>query len=61
MKIGELSKRTGVSRDTIRYYVNRGILLPETNRAQYNFTERELHDLQIILRMKQQQFNLKEI
>ncbi|MCI1951649.1 MAG: MerR family transcriptional regulator [Clostridiales bacterium] len=61
MKIGELSKRTGVSRDTIRYYVNRGILLPETNRAQYNFTERELHDLQVILRMKQQQFNLKEI
>ncbi|MEA4933263.1 MAG: MerR family transcriptional regulator, partial [Lawsonibacter sp.] len=61
MKIGELASRTGLSRDTIRYYINNGLLVPEKNDAQYNFSERELQDLQTIIKMKRQNFNLTEI
>lgn len=28
MKIGELAKACGVSKDTIRYYVEKGLLIP---------------------------------
>ncbi|BAL01416.1 putative MerR family transcriptional regulator [Oscillibacter valericigenes Sjm18-20] len=61
MKIGELAKRAGISRDTIRYYIKNGLLVPEKNDAQYNFSDRELQDLYKIIKMKQQQFNLTEI
>lgn len=61
MKIGELAQRCGVSQATIRYYVRTGMLIPNDSGAQYDFTQRELQDLQLILKMKQQHFNLKEI
>lgn len=61
MKIGELAQLCGVPQATIRYYVRTGMLLPNDSGAQYNFTQREYHDLQLILKMKQQHFNLKEI
>lgn len=61
MKIGELAQLCGVPQATIRYYVRTGMLLPNDSGAQYNFSQREYHDLQLILKMKQQHFNLKEI
>lgn len=61
MKIGELAQLCGVPQATIRYYVRIGMLLPNHAGAQYDFSQREYHDLQLILKMKQQQFNLKEI
>ena len=61
MKIGELAQLCGVPQATIRYYVRTGMLVPDDSGSQYNFTEREYQNLQLILKMKRQKFNLKEI
>lgn len=39
MLIGELSKKSGVSRDTIRYYEKMGLLKPESVRSSNNYKE----------------------
>lgn len=61
MKIGELARLCDVPQATIRYYVKTGLLIPNDSGAQYNFTEREVRDLRLILRLKKMHFNLKEI
>lgn len=61
MKIGELAKKYKISKDTIRYYVEKGLLLPNKSGAQMNFTQREREDLELILKYKDLQFQLKEI
>ena len=61
MKIGELSKKCNISKDAIRYYVEIGLLIPQKDTAQMNFTEREYEDLVYIQKMKKLRFNIKEI
>lgn len=61
MKIGELAQLCGVPQATIRYYVRSGILVPNDSGAQYDFSQREYQNLQLILKMKRQHFCLKEI
>lgn len=61
MKIGELARRCGVSRATIRFYMGNGLLIPSEEGGNYHFSEQDLDDLLTILRMKEQQFSLKEI
>lgn len=61
MKIGEFAKFCGVTKDTVRYYVNVGLLIPKTQGTQLNFTKREYEDFQSIKQLKQMCFNLKEI
>ena len=61
MKIGELAKRCGVSKDTVRYYVEKGLLIPFKKGAQMNFTDREYEDMQFIQKMKQMRFSIREI
>ena len=61
MKIGELAKACGVSKDTIRYYVEKGLLIPFKKGAQMDFTDREYEDMQFIQKMKQMQFSIREM
>lgn len=61
MKIGEFAKLCSTGKDTIRYYVNLGLLIPKKQGAQLNFTKREYDDFHDISRLKKMQFNLKEI
>ena len=61
MKIGELAKNCGVSKATIRFYMGNGLLIPNEDGGNYSFSEQDRDDLQTILRMKEQQFSLKEI
>ena len=61
MKIGEFAAQFNVTRDTVRFYITNGLLIPDDQGAQYNFTQRECQDMETILRMKEQQFSLKEI
>ena len=61
MKIGELAKKCNISQTTIRYYVQSGLLIPDDSSPQYDFTERELQYLQMIIRMRQQSFSINEI
>lgn len=41
MRIGDLAKRTGVPISTIRYYIRTGLLVPNSEGAQYYFDERD--------------------
>ncbi len=61
MKIGEISAVSGVSKETIRYYMSLGLLMPIQQNTQYVFHQRELEDLEFIQLLKEMHFNLKEI
>jgi MerR family transcriptional regulator, copper efflux regulator len=65
MLIGELSLRTGLSRDTIRYYEKNGILLGrKTKRTQNNYREygeENVDLLELVKKAKSFGFRLKEI
>ena len=39
MKIGELASRCQVTKDTIRYYVEKGLLIPFKKGAQMDFSD----------------------
>ncbi len=63
MKIGELSRRTGVSIDTIRYYEQRG-LMPPAARTAAGYRQYFDHDaarLRFIVQAKELGFTLDEI
>jgi DNA-binding transcriptional MerR regulator len=62
-KIGDLSKRTGVSRETIRYYEHIG-LLPKPTRAYNNYrlyTQTDVERLRFIQRARMLEFSLDDI
>ena len=63
MKIGEVAQKYGLSVDTLRFYVKEGLLVPagQERYSRYSFQKRDLDDLELILRMKEQQFSLQEI
>jgi len=63
MKIGELSKQSGVSIDTIRYYERRG-LIPAATRTTAGYRQyvaADLSRLKFILQSKRLGFTLEEI
>jgi len=61
VKIGVFSKACGISKDTVRYYVNIGLLIPKARGAQLDFTQRELEDFHFIQKLKEMGFHLREI
>ncbi|MCT4614475.1 MAG: MerR family transcriptional regulator [Marinifilaceae bacterium] len=64
MKIGILSKKTGLSRDTIRYYEKMGLLLNISQNNEYNnykdYGEENIKRLEYIQLMKKFGLKLKE-
>jgi len=65
MLIGEISKQTGLSRDTIRFYEKKGLLKVERTASQFNnykqYTSKHLYQLQQIKKAKRFGFTLNEI
>ena len=65
MKIGELSKKTGVSRDTIRLYESRGMLSDISRPFEWNnykdYGEANIKRIRCIKYMQRFSFRLKEI
>lgn len=63
MKIGEVSKKTGLSIDTIRYYERRGLITrPQRRYSGYRiFEEKQVDELRFIKRAHQLGFTLSEI
>jgi MerR family copper efflux transcriptional regulator len=64
MRISELSKKSGFSKDTIRFYEKMGLIcLPEANRNKYeykNYPETILKRLLAIRKIKDYGFTLQE-
>lgn len=65
MLIGELAEKTGLSRDTIRYYEKRGLLGPRDHTRRANnyrdYSEEALQRLQGIRELKRHGFTLSEV
>jgi len=65
MLIGELAKKTNVSRDTIRFYEKLGLIKANKKGRRANnyreYLESDLHRLQLILLLKDYGFTLSDI
>lgn len=65
MPIGELSEKTGLSRDTIRFYEKKGLIeMPKKLRRENNYKEYPetvLNKLSLIIKIKELGFTLNEI
>lgn len=61
MKIGEFATTYELSHDTVRYYMQMGLLLAAKNGSQYDFTVRDCMDMEEIRQLKELDFSLADI
>lgn len=61
MKIGEFCKKNNVTQDTVRHYIDMGLLVVEKHGSQYKFTEENSNDIEKIVMLKQLDFSLTDI
>ena len=61
MRIGAFSKQFAISPETVRYYVNKGLLCPIIKNDRYDFKENDKYDMQLLLRLKSFRFSIGEI
>lgn len=61
MKTSEFMKKYNLSRDTVRYYISKGLLLPEHTGTRIEFGEKECRDLEYIRHLQQMHFSLRDI
>ncbi len=61
MKIGNFTKINNLTKDTIRHYIDLGILNPKKINSQYNFTENDQKTLDQLLHLKSLNFTLSEV
>ena len=61
MKISEFAERTGLSKDTIRYYEKVDLLHPQIVNKHREYTEQDIVLIETILKLKQTGFSLHEI
>ncbi|WP_195264210.1 MULTISPECIES: MerR family transcriptional regulator [unclassified Clostridium] len=61
MKIGEFSKINKISIETVRHYMDLGLIIPYKNGSQYEFNQKCQKELENILNLKSLGFTLNEI
>lgn len=61
MKIGAFSRYFSVSQQTIRFYINKGLLCPIVKNDRYDFTDTDVEDMKLLLRLKSFRFSLNDI
>lgn len=61
MKISVFSEIFSTAPDTIRFYVNEGLLIPHTKNNRYDFNDEDKKDMELLLRLKSYHFSLHDI
>ena len=61
MKIGEFAKRHNITHDTIRHYIDMGLLIPRKDGHHYRFDDTHNQDISEIIEFKNLDFSLLEI
>ena len=61
MKIGQFIEKNQTTRDTLRYYIEEGLLNPEKRAGHYWFTEKEQGDFEAIREFRELGFSIKGI
>lgn len=61
MKIGKFAEHNNATIDTIRHYIDLGLLVPDKTGSQYDFDDQCQQDLETIFKLKEMAFQLNEI
>jgi DNA-binding transcriptional MerR regulator/uncharacterized protein YbaR (Trm112 family) len=61
MKIGEFAEKYNLSTDTVRYYIDNGMIIPEKVHNRYHFDETCEKSMDFILQFKKMKFTIEEI
>lgn len=61
VKIGEFAERTGISKDTLRYYEKIGLLHPEIINKYREYNNNDVILIETIIKLKQTGFSLLEV
>ena len=61
MKIGKFAAQHGVTQDTVRYYMERGLIVAQKQGEQYSFTKEDHRNMELILEWKELGFSLTSI
>lgn len=61
MKISAFGDLFRLTPETIRFYVNEGLLVPRSVNGRYDFSAQDKEDLSFLLKLKNMQFSLHEI
>ena len=62
INVSQVSKRVGItSAQTIWYYIDLGLIVPNKQNGRYNFSEQDIEELKIIKKLKSYKFSLEEI
>lgn len=61
MRIGEFSRKHDITHDTVRHYIDMGLLIPKKDGYHYRFGEIHDKDIKRIIELKKLDFSLNEI
>jgi DNA-binding transcriptional MerR regulator/uncharacterized protein YbaR (Trm112 family) len=61
MKIGEFAEKYNISKDTVRYYIDNGLIIPEKIHNRYHFDKTCEKSMDFILQFKKMKFTIEEI
>ncbi|MBJ8325802.1 MerR family transcriptional regulator [Streptococcus pacificus] len=61
MKTGTVVKKYQISRDSLRFYIEKGLLSPEKKEAHYDWSQKDCEDLENIIGLRDLGFSIKSI
>ncbi|GGE24286.1 MerR family transcriptional regulator [Streptococcus himalayensis] len=61
MKTGQITQTYKISRDTLRFYIKKGLLMPTIQEGHYRWSEQDCQELENILQLRELGLSIKAI